>query len=190
VFSCNPARAGLQLHTSRYGQLNFQSIIKFYLNLYKNQTMKKLFAILGSLVIIFSLFQCKKSETSQEKQLIVSYPQTGLWGVNILSLIDSTKLNSTDEYSFSAILQSDATLKVIITNLSVDKKSVWFYDDGSINGWSISDYGTTSNNQTFTSQKTGTLDLQMIFSGSSGSCKIEFYENKSTSPTKSRYLTW
>ena len=152
--------------------------------------MKKLFTILGSLVLIFSLLQCKKSDTNQDKQLTISYPQTGSWGVNILSLIDGTKLNSTDEYSFSANLHTDATLKVIITNLSVDKKSVWFYNDSSISGWSISDYGTTSNNQTFTSQKTGTLDLQMIFSGSSGSCKIEFYENKLTSPTKSRYLTW
>jgi hypothetical protein len=153
--------------------------------------MKKLIFITVTLLIIFFFNQCKKSETTPTpKQTAISYALTGKWGLNLLSLNDSTTLNSIDEYSFSATLQSDAALKIIITNLSTDTKSVWFYEEGSNEGWSITDYDNNSNQQIFTSLKSGTLDLQTVFSGSAGSCRLDYYENNSTTPVKSRHLAW
>ncbi|MCK9220138.1 MAG: hypothetical protein M0P47_08835 [Bacteroidales bacterium] len=152
--------------------------------------MKSNLLILAILTPILIFTQCKKSETTPEKQTSITYPVTGIFGNNILNMADSTVINPQLEFSFAANLQTDATLKIIMTNLSSSSKASWFFISASNQNWNISDYDTTLNQQTFSSNKGSSLDLSMVFSDVSGECKIDFYENNSQSPTKSRYLKW
>ena len=151
--------------------------------------MKRISLLLGTLVLLVFTNQCKKSDSNQEKQVSINYPSTGKWGDNVLCINDSTLIDSSKDYSFNANLQSDAVLKIVITNLSIAEKSGWFYDSNSNDGWNISEYNNGSQQQIFTSRKVGILDLDMTFIGP-GKCKIDFYENNSTTITKSIILLW
>jgi hypothetical protein len=151
--------------------------------------MKRIIFLSGMLLLMVFTNQCKKSDSNQEKQLSISYPSTGNWGDNVLNINDSTLIDSSRDFSFSADLQEDAALKVIMTNLSMDEKAGWFFDNNSNSGWNISVYDNDSHQQTFTSRKTGVLDLDMTFIGP-GKCKIDIYENSSMTITKSITLIW
>jgi len=151
--------------------------------------MKRIIFLLGILVIMVFASQCKKSDSNQEKQLLINYPSTGYWGDNVLWMQDSKLVDSSKDYSFAANLQSDAVLKIVITNLSVAEKSGWFYDSNSNGGWNITEYNNVSHLQIFNSRKVGGLDLDMTFIGP-GKCKIDFYENNSATITKSIILLW
>jgi len=151
--------------------------------------MKKTLLILGILSSILILANCKKSDATPEKQTSITYPLNGNFGNNILSMADSTVINPQLIFSLAANLQTDAILKIIMTNLSTSSKASWFFDSASNQNWNISEYNTTLNQQIFTSNKGSSLDLSIEFSDT-GKCKIDFYENKTQTPTKSRYLTW
>lgn len=140
--------------------------------------MKKILLILITLTIFVS---CKK-----RKEII--YPITMTHGDNVLA-IDNISMNN--DYSFGAKLGKKATLKIVITNLSVQPslsqpKPSWFYS--SSNGWTVSSYGL-DDTQTFTSNADGEIILKINFSGSPGSCKIDYYEN-SSSVSKTKNLNW
>ena len=152
--------------------------------------MTKTLIILGLLGSILIFTQCKKSETTSEKQTSITYPVTGNFGNNILSMKDSTVINPSLIFSFAANLQVDATLKIIMTNLSSGNKALWFYDPATNQNWNITTYNTTLNQQTFSSKIGSSLDLSMTFADTLGKCKIDFFENNSQKLTKSKYLTW
>ena len=151
--------------------------------------MKKSLLILGILVSIIILTNCKKSESSSEKQTSITYPLTGNYGANLLNMEDSTIINPQLIFSLAANLQADAELKIIMTNLSSSNKASWFYNSAANQNWNISEYNTSLNQQIFTSNKGGSLDLSIEFSDT-GKCKIDFYENKTQTQTKTRYLSW
>ena len=151
--------------------------------------MKRIILLLGTLVLMVFTNQCKKSDSNQEKQLSINYPSTGNWGDNVLCIKDSTLIDPSKDFSFMANLQADAQLKIIMTNLSITEKSGWFFDINSNDGWNITEYDNGSHKQIFTSRKAGVLDLDMKFIGP-GKCKIDFYENNSTTITKSIILLW
>ncbi len=136
------------------------------------------------LITLAFLYACNKAEKQK-----IDYPSTGSYGVNILSLQDSDTINGSADYSLAAELGKKAELKIILTNLSSQvgggPSSTWFYADG--NGWTVSDY--SNDQQEFVSDKSGSIDLDMIFGGNKGKCKIDFYEN-SNSITKSKVLYW
>jgi hypothetical protein len=142
--------------------------------------MKKLLFIP---LILLTLSSCKK-----RKEII--YPESMTYGQNILH---DNSISANTSYSFGAELGKSADLKIVLTNLSVQPnpnqaKPVWFYSNHQ--GWTVSEYGT-DDTQTFTSNKDGEIILNMIFSGSPGSCKIDFYENSSSITKKTvQYLSW
>ena len=111
-------------------------------------------------------------------------------GQNILH--DNAIYTNTD-YSFGAELGKSAELKIVLTNLSQQPnpnqiKPGWFYSNSQ--GWTVSDY-SNDDTQTFTSNKDGELILNMIFLGSPGLCKIDFYENSSSITKKTvKYFSW
>lgn len=145
-----------------------------------------------SLVIMSSLIltQCKKSESSNEKHTVISYPLNGSHGSNILSLDDSSVISPLNDFSLAATLEADATLKIIIKNLSSGSKAVWFYDPESNQNWNISSYDFDLGQQIFTSSKGSSLDLLVTFADTLGKCRIDFYENNSETMTKSKILIW
>jgi hypothetical protein len=146
----------------------------------------KFVLFIGVALIVFS---CKKSDTDTSPQKGISYPDSIIYGRNILSLPDSTLLVSSKSYDLGAILEKDATLSLVITNLSASGASspTWFYDNNT--GWSVLDYVTPT--QKFISSQSGKINLQIIFEtfGNIAKCKIDFYEN-STTITRTKYLKW
>ena len=145
----------------------------------------------------------KKSDTSQNSNVnpntsgsnAISYPDSSYYGANILNFQDSTILVNSKNYGLAANIQANATLKVVITNLSPldsaasgpNPKSVWFYSG--ITGW-VDPNGYANDIQTFVA-KPGNNDIQIQFDNYYlyGKCRIDFYEN-STSVTKTLYLKW
>ncbi len=151
--------------------------------------MKTINFLLIFISILF-LSQCKKSDSSTEKQTLITYPVSGQYGNNILAMADGTIVDTHLTFSLSASLQGDALLKIIMTNLSTGGRAVWLYDQGSNQNWNISTFNTNLNQQTFTSKICSSLDLRMTFADTLGKCKIDFFENNSQSPSKSKYIIW
>jgi hypothetical protein len=138
--------------------------------------------------LIFS--NCKKSETTTATQSGISYPASGLYGSNLLQMADSSVINPALTFSLAANLETDATLKIILTNLSSGGKAVWFYVPSSNKNWEISSFDAGSKQQSFTAKSGSSMDLNMSFADTLGKCKIDFYENNVPSPSKSKYLIW
>ncbi len=144
--------------------------------------------ICTSIIVILTItnFGCNK-----EKKLSITYPDSGMYGQNVLSLDDSSTLINGIGYSLCAELGKEAELKIVITNLSDpgnnEPGAVWFHTLGQGDGWTISDY--TNNSQEFISTKDGNLDLNLSFDYGPGSCRVDYYEN-SSSITDSKTFTW
>jgi len=137
-------------------------------------------------------------------QSLITYPETGLHGSNILSL---TKINYVGgdytEHSLSAQLAKGTALKIKITSLSADTviisptdtteaiinitKGMWYYSVGSQINWSISTFNQSNYTQTFTAiEPDKTCDLVMFFQ--KGSYLIEYFEMNSTVPTRKKVI--
>ena len=88
-------------------------------------------------------------------------------------------------YSMNATLGKNASLKVLVTKINtVDPTSVWFFSDE--NGWSVGDF--TGASQEFVANKSGNIDLNLVFQGH-GTCRFDYFEN-SISVTKSKVFSW
>jgi hypothetical protein len=153
--------------------------------------MKQKFWLLAIPMLI--LFSCEKEKTTPvTKQTGITYPDSIYYSKSILSLPDSAILLATKSYSFAANLEKDASLTIKITDLSpVDTNGYspkWYYAFNPT-GWVAQkwDNGT----QTFIASQTGKIDLQIMFgyTGDTGICKLDFYENGSTI-SKTKYLRW
>jgi hypothetical protein len=141
---------------------------------------------------ILVIFSCEKDTPPITKQTGITYPDSIYHGKSILSLPDSAILLPAKSYGFAANLEKDATLTIKITDLSpVDTmgySAKWYY---AINptGWVVQQWNNGT--QTFIASQTGKIDLQIMFgyTGDSGICKLDFYENASTI-SKTKYLRW
>lgn len=138
-------------------------------------------------------------------QSLITYPETGINGDNILSLSKTTFASGMDNsYSLAAHLDKGAALKIKITSLSADTtttllsdtshvatnihKAVWYYGYSSGINWSISDFDQTNYTQTFTAiEPDKTCDLKVFFDP--GSFLIEYFEMNSVTPTKTKTIT-
>ena len=136
-------------------------------------------------------------------QSLISYPETGINGNNILFL-SKTTFNSDSAYSLAAELAKGTALKIKITSLSADttttlpsdtsdvlmnvNKAGWYYSPSSGINWSISDFDLTNFAQTFTAiESDKSCDLRMYFD--KGSFLIEYFEMNSTDPTREKTIT-
>ncbi len=167
--------------------------------------MKKYLIIkITFLSILFIGFpHCKKKNNTNQSSVnsntsnsnVISYPDSIYYGANVLKFQDSTILVNSKSYGLAANLQTNATLKIVITNLSplnpttpvANPKSVWFYSN--ITGW-IDVNGYTNDIQTFIA-KPGNNDIKIQFDNYYlfGKCRIDFFENGNI-VTKSIYLRW
>jgi hypothetical protein len=142
---------------------------------------------------------CKKEVVVNDE---ITYPATGQFGDNILSMQDSAQVVSgtyygpIPYYSLCADLEEDAELKVIITNLtnndtvtSSARYGTWFLTTENTRGMLFNSYDEQTHSQVFESSKIGLNDLEISFNAS-GSCRIDFYENNSTTVTLSKILFW
>lgn len=114
----------------------------------------------------------------------IEYPQNGLYGTNLLDK-SSTEYTS-GNHSLNAILPNGTSLKVKIQGNN------WFYPvSQDWSGWEKSDWNDVDNSRTFTSKKTGELDLKILLETDTTSTKtkIYVYENGDIEPTWTKEIT-
>jgi hypothetical protein len=127
--------------------------------------------------------------TTFKPKLLITYPDAGNYGANVLNTKDSVFLlsqtyqSTMHHYSMKADLPIGTTLKIIM------KKGVWVYGalPAPIN-WTVSTYNTPTQTQVFNvveSGKPNDIDLMFI---SAGIVTIEFYENGATTPTRIKQI--
>ncbi len=123
------------------------------------------------------------------KKGVVTYPVSANWGENLLSM--SGQLVKGESYSVEANLSRKTTLKIVIVNTSAQDANTsiplptWAF--AYQKGWTA---GNKENGQqTFETIVKGNNDMKMVFQGSPGSCRIDFYENSSTI-TNTKTYNW
>ena len=117
---------------------------------------------------------------------LIEYPESGLYGQNILYLERDT-FNAEQDYSCAANLPENGSLKIIMKN------GLWFYEVSSPINWHISGYNEAEKSQVFTSIQFGQdCDLRLIFANDtmqSDDIVIEYYEFGSEQPTRTKFIT-
>jgi hypothetical protein len=131
----------------------------------------------------------------------ITYPATGLYGDNILSLSKTSYKGGLEiTHSLAAQTPNGVPLKIKITPVLAAKSSAaqadsvtpapipsWYYVYGTNNNWSISIYDNTNHTQTFTVVESNkACDLSMFFE--KGSFLLEYFESSSSSPTRRKTI--
>lgn len=115
---------------------------------------------------------------------LIEYPENGAYGTNLLDR-DLTDYQPGD-HSLYAVLPGGTSLKVKIqgNNWAYPVSQDW-------TGWDKSSWNDADNSRTFTSKKTGELDLKILLQAdSTGSViKIFVHENEDIEPTWTKELT-
>lgn len=112
----------------------------------------------------------------------IVYPEYSSYGKNIL-YGDITSFDATNALSLAAYLPNGASLKIILKN------SLWYFSGipAPIN-WTISSYDYENQEQTFIVTESGkNCDLRFSF-GSDSPITIEYYENNSITPTRTKII--
>ncbi len=138
-------------------------------------------------------------------QSLITYPETGDYGDNILSLSKTAfGAGSNHSVSLAAHLSKGTALKIKIISMSADttstapsdtskvttpaRKAGWFFAASFGVNWTISAFDETNYTQTFTAiDPDKSCDLMMYFDP--GSFKIEYYEMNSSTPTRTKTIT-
>jgi hypothetical protein len=114
---------------------------------------------------------------------LINYPETGLYGNNILSLSDT--IYEGGNYSFAAFLPKGTSLKVVITALNSNFD--WTWAGGSEINWTWTTM-TMAGVQTFTAINSGSFcDLHMLYFAP-GRYLIEYYEMNAVTPTRKKII--
>lgn len=159
--------------------------------------MKRFMFLLFSSVLVTGFFFFNSCENPETVVLDgITYPESTDNGDNILFMPDSAIVYTDVDYSFSATLERDAELKVVMTNFtnndtvtSSANYGCWFISSNGNTGMSHYSYDEDKDEQIFVATVDGLNDLKMTF-GASGSCRIDIYENGSDSPSISKLLFW
>jgi hypothetical protein len=108
----------------------------------------------------------------------ITFPDNGLYGINILNSHDSI-FSSTGNYSFCANIPAGTHLKIRFSNPIIG------YEQATSNGWIDTGAPTEIILENYQS---GIIDLRIGFSNMNFSGTILFYENYSTTPTRTKNI--
>lgn len=115
---------------------------------------------------------------------IIDYPETTKYGVNVLSGdADSLAVSIQNEFSFAANVSKGGSLKIVM------KGGNWRYYIAPFPpiNWDITSYDNVNQEQTFTvTESAKESNLKLMFD--SGNPVIEYYENNSLVPTKTKHI--
>jgi hypothetical protein len=120
----------------------------------------------------------------------ITYPKSTNYGENLLARTENY-VEKGESYSLEADLTKKCDLKIVITNTSeinTDPEAdppKWAFNNNK--GWTIGNYESKA--QIFTTTVIGKNDLNIVFSGEEGSCRIDYYENTS-SITRTKTISW
>ncbi len=123
----------------------------------------------------------------QVTQTLVNFPETGLYGKNILYLAD-TIFNAGTNYSFAATLPP--YVKVLTIKLTTLKNSaLWSYYGSTAINWSFGELVLNGNySELISTISSGqSSDAGIIFD--KGLYLIDYFENNSINPTRSKTIT-
>lgn len=123
---------------------------------------------------------------SCNKKMQVQYPENGSYGQNILRMQPGDSLLSGTNYSMCAEIGKEAQFSIKVTNLT-PAKGGWKFDFPG--NWVINDYNQQKNSQSITCTNVGNNDIQFSSENTTGSIKVDFYEN-STLPSFSKTFHW
>jgi hypothetical protein len=117
---------------------------------------------------------------------IIEYPEIGLYGKNILSLSTTIYTGELPNWhSFAANLPNNISLIIKVTSLC---ENLWYYSMGSNVNMTVENIDLVDSTQIFRTVKTGEpCDLQIFFKP--GTFLIEYFENNSEAPTRSKTIT-
>ena len=132
------------------------------------------------LCVMLPVSSCDEDEVKAS----IEYPDTGFYGVNILTKERTSY--TTENSSFQAKIPVGQKLKVVITSLTPTfPTGTWYI--GSPNNWAPSAFDINTYTQIFQSIDGGlTSTLLMYFYV--GRFRIDYYENDSTSPTATKTI--
>jgi hypothetical protein len=121
----------------------------------------------------------------------ITYPATGLYGVNILS-DDVTEVQLTNNGpgaprfigSMKADVPTGLSLTIVLSG------GTWGYSTSpGPSNWTVSAYDNNTQSQKFTVTESGKIsDLELAFLSTPPYITIEYYENGDTTPTKTKLL--
>lgn len=122
---------------------------------------------------------------------IFEFPQKTAIGFNFLAL-DFNKIKLDSLYAFAVAMPTVGKIKIKMKLVDGIKSFPWGYAGGENYGWKIEPYDAIKGEQTFTSTLNDvTIDVPIIFPGHGyGKALIEYYYGESTTPAKSRIITW
>ena len=128
------------------------------------------------IVLAFTFTRCVSTAVTDD-QLLITYPDSGSYGINVLDT--GNAINGGNDFSFSAKIPEKGSLVVRITKTSGGN---WYVDQSTTSYWVVSTYDPVSKSQTFsTSTVSQTSDVKIEMQ--SGMYQLEFYENDRSNPT-------
>jgi len=145
-----------------------------------------------TILVLCGLFAFTTSCEKDEPPAVILYPEEGYFGNNILNEsqfdIKVTNENENFWYSVRAELPEDASLKIIIRNVS---HTNWAMSASSQNGWARTNENPDDSVHVLLYYASGpeVCDGKVRF-GKHGSNTIEFYENHSTEPNRIKDITY
>lgn len=122
----------------------------------------------------------------------VIYPDTGVYGENILRdsavviLGGNIPPTNAQTYSLTAVLEEDATLKIVI---KANPENIDYYYYGYSTGWTILPYDERTSTGTYLAFGPVTCNAELRFAAS-GTATIEIYENDAETPTRTKEISW
>ena len=157
---------------------------------------KKILVVVAVIAVFFTA--CKENnkdaitdifEHSAQRNVdsdFIVYPPSGEYGANILS-DDVTSVNRKGYYTMRADVPKGMSLKIVL------RDGEWFIEGAPATpfNWKIGEYDDINLCQEFTVKESGkTCDLKLDFDAKSFSeyITIEYYENGSETPTKTKNL--
>jgi hypothetical protein len=117
----------------------------------------------------------------------IKYPTTA-GRPNVLAPSVTDYVMSTDvmDLAFAAEVPDSTALKIRITG---DGSAIWGYMPN-VSQWRVTGLDDQSWSQDFTAATTGSLDLGGFEFMGSGTAKIDYFEYGSTTPTRTKQITW
>lgn len=125
---------------------------------------------------------------------VINYPASGVNGLNYLDINYSGSYTQHSPHSLAANLPVNClSLKIVISRVNSSMPNCgflggcWAYVSTSVQNWSITVYDQVNHIQTFTSSGINS-DLNLEF-WDSGTFLIEYFENGSATPTRTKTIT-
>jgi hypothetical protein len=159
------------------------------------------------LMVLFSIFSCKKDPEKNDSLQKIEYPESGFYGPNLLStkITDYNNSEGNDlSTSLAAKIPDNSSLRIEVYTTPINNLAGYdttkpqdipysFYGMplGQADlGWAFTDFDNVHKKQVFiTTKESCTVDLHVVLA-SKGGAILSIYENGSLMPARVKTLKW